>query len=161
VVARAGETNAVQIDLTEDPVASAVRSALDQAAHEGLYRAPVIPREKLAAALNSCGASSQTDVFALIDGTSGGSATDCLLFTQQGLFVHNDWAAVSPGAHFVAYQDLMRFSPTEHPTYEVALTQNVYFYSPSSSFPRRKLIALLDDLRGRLRTVLRRGGTPK
>ena len=48
----------------------------------------------------------ETSSAAIVDCTVFGSASNCVLFCEDGIYFHNGWESESPGAHHVAYADM-------------------------------------------------------
>lgn len=69
-----------------------------------------IPPKKLRNALNACNRRvSEEDVMALLDTTVFGSAKNCVIFTNEGLFYREDWNTEDVGGrgpHFKLYSEI-------------------------------------------------------
>lgn len=64
-----------------------------------------IPAKKLKTARLAAGVPSGEKVYLLLDNTVFGSAKNCLLIGERGVYVRNDWSATKSGAYFVGWEE--------------------------------------------------------
>jgi len=70
---------------------------------EGFYVAPDIPDGKLAGAQSGCGIEDDEEIFAIVDCTVFASAKNCIAFTPELVYYHNDWSGEASGPGSVEY----------------------------------------------------------
>ena len=84
-----------------------VRAVLIPFTHvDDFFVGTAIPTNKLNKGIASCNAPADEEVLALADLTVFGSAKNCVLFTERGIYYRNDWSAKQPGTFFKAYADM-------------------------------------------------------
>ena len=84
-----------------------LRAALEKLGEKSdFFVGDKIPPSKRAKAMGACNLPANTEIFALVDCTVFGSASNCVLFCEDGIYFHNGWESESPGAHHVAYADM-------------------------------------------------------
>ncbi len=87
----------------------------------GLYVAPDISDRKLSNAVARYEIPEGEAILGLIDETVAGSAKNGLVFGVGGLYFHNQWGSVSPGANRIPYSDLGSGRVEQTDKYEVQL----------------------------------------
>jgi len=97
-----------------------------------LYIFPNIPDRKASNARVSCGIVNQ-EILALINSTLFGSAKHALVITQKTIYVHNDWAGLTPGAHSVPMEELSEDDVTIPRTHEIVISPGVSFNTSGCS----------------------------
>ena len=122
-----------------------VHSVLHSFAHaDDLFVGEAIPGKKLTNGLKACGEPKEP-VLALADLTVFGSAKNCVLFTQMGVYYRNDWSGKQPGTHFVAYAD-MDVDAIDEGDSEVHLGAGGFINIAGSSLEKHELVAILKGL---------------
>jgi hypothetical protein len=125
-----------------------LRSVLARwASQEDVHLEPNIPSKKLANAIRSSGAPPDETIVGLVDCTTLGSATDCLMFGLDGLYWHNGSASKSPGPGSLGYSELAT-ATFERPSLsrDICLSNGQHICTGSSQVSRKDLIAMLEEI---------------
>lgn len=145
----AEERNSAVAEL--NPRASDVQSAVLETLRkyiprDGLFVAPDIPSRKMANAVDACDVPEGVAILGLIDATWWGSAKNCLLFSDRGLYIKNDWRFTCPNRTFISYADLAEREVTEGPPYSIGIG-DWYFDSSNSKVGTPTILQLLLEVR--------------
>jgi hypothetical protein len=107
---------------------------------------PDIPPSKLENAKKACEVPQEETILALVDCTALGSAKDCLMFGNEGIYWHNPRSSKSPGRGAIPYGDLAhrQFEKPKY-SYDIHLGDNLYINTASSQFSRDDLLSMLEE----------------
>jgi len=116
---------------------------------DGYFVFPNIPDKKLKNAYKACEVQEEENILAIIDATLMGNAKHCLAIGQNGIYIHNDWAGITPGRHYYSYKDFLTLNIERRGAYEVMLG-NVGFNAAGASMKKDAIVGLLQDIQARL-----------
>lgn len=145
----AGRSLTLDVEMPQASEFRILTEVLEEYKHKHLLVAPETHPGQFANAKLSCRIPPHEVVMAVIDGTLANTAQECLVFTTSGIYVRNGLGKTL-GRHYVPYDEMVRRGPPRgHPAFEVAITDDVSFNMSAASFPKSRLIPMLDELRER------------
>lgn len=110
------------------------------------YIAPDIPVKKLRNLCENVQPAKDVKIYALIDETVFGNAKNGMLVASDGLYIHNDTVAATPGRHFLSWDMFLanaeRGYPSSFSFTEVALAPAVKY----NGINKKRLMAMLTEL---------------
>ncbi len=121
-----------------------VRAALIPFAHlDDFFVGDAIPSDKLNKAMASCSCPADEEIVALADLTVFGSAKNCVLFTDRGIYYRNDRSGKQPGTFFKAYAD-MKVGDEDGGSTEVSVGAGGYIDTSGSALSKGKMTEILE-----------------
>ncbi len=105
----------------------------------GIYLVGAIPPKKEQNARKNCLIPQHETLIALFDCTVFGSAKNCLVFTENGIFVHNDWKSKTQGAFKIPYSEFRSRVFDSAGKEEISLDCNQFFNHAMCLVPSNKL----------------------
>jgi hypothetical protein len=129
-----------------------------QAPSKSVYMAGSIPGQKETYARRSTLAPRSETLLALIDATITGTAEDCILFTERGIYYHTD--LYSPARGFIRYEDFPSREFRKTGVLQISLGDHQPFDTSGLDLGFVGLVSILQQIQGRVATLaaeLRRG----
>ena len=120
---------------------------LKESAAAGLLVAPNIPATKLHNASKSCGLPAGESVLGLIDCTTFGSASDCVLFGKSALYYHNSLSGCQPNPGVVPYREFPRCNFAKSWMFCISVRENYTLSLSGASTNRGKVIEMLNAIK--------------
>jgi hypothetical protein len=136
--------------------------ALLQPFRHAVYLWGRIPAAKEVAARRSALVPTSELILGLIDETLTGTAVDCIVFTQRGIYYHTALLLerAYPKRGFIRYQDLPGRQFGRLASYEVSLGDNEAFSTARADVDQQALLKLLEAIQAKTRERLSQIGTP-
>ena len=115
---------------------------------DGFYLKGSISQKKLKNALNKCDVPSDETILALIDLTVFGSAKNCLVFGEKGIYFHNDATGKTPGAFSVDYLEFRDGSFDKGGFQELYMGSDIYLnISGAKHGIKNEILDILNEIK--------------